>query len=115
MNIFDKIKPIFDEVNYCIVFSANNDFVPCLSVMIQSIIDNSVNNKEYDILVLNKDILPLSQKVFNDMVAGYNNISIRFINVTKYIEGIRFYTENRENITEEAYYRLLIPWVLEII
>ena len=113
MNIFDKIKPIFDEVNYCIVFSANNDFVPCLSVMIQSIIDNSVNNKEYDILVLNKDILPLSQKVFNDMVAGYNNISIRFINVTKYIEGIRFYTENRENITEEAYYRLLIPWVLD--
>lgn len=108
-----KVKPIFDDTDNCIVFSSNNDFIPCLSVMIQSIIDNSVKNKKYDILVLNKDILPLSQKVLSEMVSGYTNFSIRFINVTEYIDGIKFYTANRDNITEEAYYRLLIPWILD--
>ena len=108
-----KIKPAFKDNNKCIVFSANNEFMPCLAVMIQSIIDNANTDKFYDILVLNKDIDLQTMKTVEMMTDFHDNIMVRFLNISQCIKGLNFFTANRKTITEEAYFRLLIPWILD--
>lgn len=112
MEIYNTIKPVFPN-KACIIFSANDAFVPVLSVMVESIIEHSLSNKYYDILILNKNISFLNKEIVYSMVKNFTNISIRFVDVSEYVEGLKLYTANRDNITEEAYYRLLTPWLLD--
>lgn len=108
------ISPAFENQNICIVFSANNDFFPCLAVMLQSIIENSTENNYYDILILNRDIETNNKKVIDKIIENYTNISIRFIDMNEYTKDLSFYTENRKTLTSEAYYRLFIPWIISL-
>lgn len=86
-----KIKPAFKDNNKCIVFSANNEFMPCLAVMIQSIIDNANTDKFYDILVLNKDIDLQTMKTVEMMTDFHDNIMVRFLNISQCIKGLNFF------------------------
>lgn len=108
-----RIKPYFNNTNNCIVFASNNDFMPCLAVMLQSIIENQSDKNFYDILILNKDINDVTIRKVSEMIRAYTNISIRFVDVREYIKGLSFFTANRKTITEETYFRLLIPWILD--
>lgn len=109
--ILERIKPAFAN-DKCIVFAADNSYVPCTSVMIQSILDHVNDKNYYDIIILHKNINQINQKNVLDMNKGYQNVSIRFFDVTSYIRDFIFYTENRKGFAQEAYFRLLIPWVL---
>jgi lipopolysaccharide biosynthesis glycosyltransferase len=44
-------------------------------------------------------------------IVPYNNFSLKFINVSEYIKKYNFWTENRDTITNETYFRLLIPYI----
>ena len=104
-----SILPAFGENNVPIVFSTDEAFVPVLSVMLQSIIDNSSCNNNYDIIILSKDMNDDYKGRILLMIDGYDNFSIRIINVAEYLVGYNFYTENRKTITAETYFRLLMP------
>lgn len=107
-----EIKPAFGKHNVPLIFASNEYFVPYLSVMLLSIIKHGQIKCNYDILILHQDITQASQILLKKMSRKYNNISIRFLNVTQYIKDYTFYTENRDFFSAEAYFRLLTPFLL---
>ena len=94
------------------VFSTNLDFVPCLAVLLRSILDHANPIQTYRLVVLHKELSEESRNTLISMTLAFENITLEFINVRKEMIGYHFYTENRDNITQEAYFRLLIPWLL---
>ena len=92
-----------------VVFATNDNYVPYLSVTIESIIENSTNENFYDIYVFHTS---LNQHLQQKLVSmSTNNVHIRFINVMPYIKNMGdLYTTGHFSI--EMYYRLLIAEVL---
>lgn len=112
-DLSEKLQPAFAEHNIAIAFAANDAFVPYMATMIWSIIANGSRENNYDFVVLQSDINARNQKLLQEMVAPFENVSLRVIDVAAQIEGYTFFVGNKENFTKESYYRLLIPELME--
>jgi lipopolysaccharide biosynthesis glycosyltransferase len=93
-----------------IVFSANNYYVPYTAVSIQSIMEHGDKKNDYHFYILHKDISGEFIDLLRKQVSPSSNCSIDFIDVSTYISDYNFFV-SRE-ITVEAYFRLLIPYIL---
>lgn len=110
----NPLERAFDNCNNCIVLAANERYVPYMSVTLQSIYDYSKEENRYDIIILHKDIRTDTMNTLKSMIGKRENyISLRFMNVDSYVKGKKFYTSNRSDFSAEAYYRLMIPWLIE--
>ena len=108
-----RVPLAFENCDRCIVFSTDASFIPMTSVAIQSIIENSSKDNCYDIIVLHNSITPFVQGIVCHMADGHSNISIRFVDVTEMIGNDSLYVGNRATLSQETYYRLYIPWILD--
>ncbi|MDR1216920.1 MAG: glycosyltransferase family 8 protein [Treponema sp.] len=97
------------KIEIPIIFSSNDFFVPYLSTMLQSVIENSNLSRFYHVFILNKDISQASMNLLYAQIARWHHFSLDFINISEYIKNYDFYTANRNTLTSEAYFRLLIP------
>lgn len=114
LNTDPAIEPekAFSERNIAIAMSANDYYSPFLATAIKSIELNSSKNRNYDILILNKDISAQNKKRITSMVTDKKNFSIRFIDISvKTKEFAKFYT--RGHFTIETWFRLLLPDILK--
>lgn len=102
----DEIKPIFQDKNL-IVLSSSDFYVKYASVLLSSIIKNSLPYKTYDIIFLTTDITIYNKHILSLMIENYNNISIRFLDISSKINRNKLYTRN--HFTINTYFRLLIP------
>lgn len=102
----EEMKPVFAKPAVPIVLSANRTFVPCLAVMIRSLIDCSTEENNYDIIVLHCDIEPDLQIIIKQMTGGKKNVSIRFCDCTDKVKGIPFRVHHHFSI--ETFYRYFI-------
>ena len=73
----DLDLPLNDVV---LVFACSENFVPYLSVAIQSIIDNASPDRRYDIIVLTRDISPTSMITLTRQTKE-DNVGIGFLDV----------------------------------
>jgi lipopolysaccharide biosynthesis glycosyltransferase len=105
----DMIDSYTPTMSFPIIFSANDYFVPYTAVMIQSMMEYSHSDNEYHIFILHQDISLKIITMLEHQISEYSNFSIEFINVSEFIEGYNFFTGNRNDLTIEAYFRLLIP------
>lgn len=96
----DKVMPI--------VFATNDNYVPYLSVAIESLKENSNKKNFYDIYVLSTLLSEESQKNLVEMSA--DNIHVRIVNVDALVSGLALYS--KAHYSKEMYYRILIPEVL---
>ena len=107
-----KLEPVFNKDYVPVVFSANNNYCKYLSVALQSVIESSSPDKNYDIIVLENDISDENKKILTAQIP--NNFSIRFYNITPIIEKYNvetwFYTGR---LNTNAYSRLFIPEILQ--
>lgn len=94
------------------VVSTDLGYVPCLAVLLRSILDHSDKKRTYRLVVLHRELDTESIYTLHLMTQEHKNVCLEFIDVTAELDGYRFFTENRNNITQEAYFRLLIPWLL---
>lgn len=98
----------------CIIVAINEKYVAIFSVLLESIIENSKNNENYEIVVLYTGLSDESKKTLKNMVHS-DNVWIRFLNVSKKIEGYNFFVKGENNkiyLSKEAYFRLLAPELL---
>jgi lipopolysaccharide biosynthesis glycosyltransferase len=100
-----RLKPI------PIVFASDDFFVPYMSVTIQSIMENASSDRVYALFILHRHISEENAGTLKKQVSIYRNFSIEFINVTEYIENYSLWVENRPEISQETYFRLLIPYI----
>lgn len=98
----------------CIIVSANDKYVPYLSVLLSSVRINSKPSMQLEIVVLFDEISADNRKKLSDMM-DRETMSIRFLNVHEKLSGHTLFvhgTGNRTYLTKEAYFRLLAPQLL---
>lgn len=103
------LEPAFPD-GVLVVLSANERYVPYVSVVLQSIKENANPARQYDVVVLNTDITPESQKRLIAQVTA-ENFSLRFYSATpimKSYSNLRVYG----HFKIETYYRLIVPQIM---
>ena len=79
-----EIKPIFKGKNVLpIVFAFNDEYSKYFSVALQSLIENSSKNYNYDIVALISNVQEDNKKTLLKMIP--NNFSLRFFNMKEYL------------------------------
>lgn len=94
-----------------VVLAANDKFVPIMSVCIQSIVESSCIDRDYNIFVLHTDIKKENQEVLKRYINNISNFNIDFVNVRESIDGFKL--EAKEHISNETFYRFLILDILK--
>lgn len=108
----DKIMPVFASNAVTVAFASDENFVPYMSVMICSIVDHSSLSRNYDIIILHRNISSSSQQLLSTIIADRPNFSIRFLDVSASIDSFQLYTGGKSSFTVDCYLRLLIPGLL---
>ena len=105
--VAETIEPKFDDENTArIVLSSSLYYSPFCAATVQSIIDTSKDEHNYDIIILHSELTKDTQKKFMKMIDGKKNFSIRFCDVTREISKFRLSV--CEHFSIETYYRLAI-------
>ncbi|MCH5207650.1 MAG: glycosyltransferase family 8 protein [Oscillospiraceae bacterium] len=107
----NTIKPAFDLNNVAVCLACSNAYSVFACVTINSLIQNSSADNNYDIIVMNTDISENNMDKIQSISDGYDNVSIRFFNVSEFIGNKTFYTWGP--FTKFTYYRLLVPDIFE--
>lgn len=90
-----------------IVFSSDTNYLPYLSVSIQSIIDNANSKNLYKIYILTTGIEDIARDTLLTMMQ--DNVSIEFIDINKYIDNLDKTNLHIDgHITIATYFRLFI-------
>lgn len=103
-----------ENVKKCVIVSANDRYVPYLSVLITSMKMNMSAGTKVEIIVLYDEISDERQVKLLEIVEN-TTMSIRFLNVHEKLSGHNLFvsgTGNRSYLTKEAYFRLLAPQLL---
>lgn len=110
MNI---LLPAFSENNISIVFSCDENFIPYFGVCLRSLLDTTSENNNYDIIILENNITNWKKRRITDIAQGMRNVSIRFVDVSNYLDTHKkiFYTRG-ERYSTATYARFLIPDLL---
>jgi len=105
-----QLFPVFSHGAVPVVFAANNNFIPMFAACLQSLVEQSSDSYNYDIVLLQTDVSQKNKETLLDMVAGRENISLRFYDVTPLVANHRL--KANAHISVETYYRFLIQEVL---
>jgi len=103
------ITPIYKKA-VPIVMSANNGFVPYLSVFLQSLIENSSDKTNYDLVVLHRDITKKNREIMQSMIEEKKNFSLRFFNMKEMVQGLSLFVD--QHLSVETYFRLAIQEIM---
>ena len=57
----EAILPAFEKGNIPVVLAADNKYVPYVTTLLRSIIDNANQEKNYDFVILNSNIIDLNK------------------------------------------------------
>ncbi len=114
MNYDFQIEPIFESSwTRTIVFAPDENFVKYFGVALQSLIENSKNYEDYDIIVLEADISYKNKRLLYKMLPP--NFCLRFFNINECIKqnfgNHSFKTTAYWSIS--TYYRLFIPLIMQ--
>lgn len=106
----EEIFPVFSNQKVAIACSSSNEYTPYLSVYLQSIIDHASSENNYDIIVFERGITPENKRKLISFVSR-DNVSLRFVDPTKFFKGVKLYV-SLPYFKEECYYRIVAPVVL---
>ena len=101
------IQPAFKVNNIPVVFATDFNFIPYLGSAIQSLVENSSLKNNYDIVILYADIN--EQNIKQLASTSKNNVSIRFYDMSKLMDGYKDKWYTRCNWSKAVYYRFFIP------
>ncbi len=112
-NQLASISPAFQKNNIPVVFATDENFVLCLSVALQSLVEHSSPAQNYDIIILEEHLNSEQKKMLQSLL-NRENFSLRFINMTPWIEEQGrnlFYLHSHFSVA--TYYRLFICDILK--
>ena len=94
-----RVIPIF--------FAVDDEYIPCLAVTLQSLIENSSKNYYYSLKVLYTNVSEENKK----KIIKYEkpNVKIEFVDLNYYIEEVKDKLYTRDYYTKTTYFRLFIP------
>lgn len=75
------IMPAFEKNNVAVTLQSSEFYAPYASVTIQSIIDTSTANNNYDVIVVTLDMSDETAETICSLAKSHSNISIRVVNM----------------------------------
>lgn len=96
-------------MNVLISFSSNDNYIPYVSVMMQSIMENAQSRRKYEFHIMHTDIKKETMNALQKQISSFSHFSVSFIDMSSYVENNNFFTSR--HITVEAYFRLFIPYL----
>ena len=111
-----NVFPAFEHNNVPIAVSCNEYYMPFLGVMLNSLLENTSPERNYDILVMrnvpefDSERAKRNINMLKKLVSKYPNAEIRFVDISSLLGNKDFYV--RGNFTPETYFRLFLPQVL---
>ena len=102
--IIPDYHPAFAKNNIPVVFSSDDKFFKFTATALQSIIDNSNTQNNYDIFIMCKNISCDYKEKLAGLVKGHDNFSIRYASMDDFLDLFE-----ADVNTETTYYRLWIP------
>lgn len=105
-----EYQPAFKKDNIPLVFACSDSFVPYAGISLVSVLENSSPIYNYDIIFLHTNISSESQQRLFALTRKHKNVSLRFINISFKIDGLKLISNN--HISVETFYRLLAPEIL---
>lgn len=106
------LAPAFGQNNIPVVLSANNLYAPYAGVFIQSLIDHACPEKNYDIIIFERDISPENKRLLLMLRDKEENISIRFYNPFSIFDMIDISSIEVADFPAEVYCKILAPHIL---
>lgn len=107
-----ELLPFAEKNNVPIVLVSSEYYVPYVSCLIKSAIENKDKESMLDFIILHKKIGKEDQHRLKMMSEGRKDVSIRFCDMTGLVETIDFFIAVPGQ-SEASYYRMLTPWVLK--
>ena len=105
--MINSIEPVFDKNYIPIVFATDDNFVPYLYVAMYSLISNADENNNYDIVILYSKIN--NYNISRLLELSSDNVSIRFFDMTEYMNKYSDVWYTHWNYSDAVYYRFFIP------
>ena len=100
------LLPKYNNDNVPVVFASDNNYVTILAVALQSLVDNSSENNNYDICVLSDGIQDNNKDILRSVVGDKDNISLRFVEVAHLLDKQNFKINNKQ-LSRATFIRLL--------
>ena len=103
------IKPVYKTPFSAIVMACSREYIPYLSVCLQSLVEHAHISSNYDIVVMERDI-PAEEKGRLKKQIERKNVSLRFLTVPDLLAD-----KQKIKIKQlpESYYRLFAPLLLQ--
>lgn len=113
VSIEDKLTPAFKSNYVPVVLTCSENYYMYVCVTLQSVLDNISDDISYDIIIVHSNMTNYTRKVFERMVHNYDNVSLRFYNISRDIRNCSFKATNPfvSHVTVESYYRVLVQSV----
>lgn len=109
-NDIQTIEPIWTENFTAIAMSSSDEYVPYLSVCLESLVQHSNKSQNYDIIIFERNISIDHKQILQTQIKR-DNISIRFINPMSIISQYNLKFPPHYNL--ECYFRLTTPLILK--
>lgn len=107
---FAAIEPLSDDA-VTLVLSADDAYIPYVSVLLRSLQRAASTHQLYDVLVMHTDIAAAHRTTLVQQLSDTPNVLLRFIDVTEPAQRCaKLFTRGHFRI--ETYYRLLLPELL---
>lgn len=106
-----EIKPAFNKNNIPIVLAGDNNYVPYMTTLLTSILQNSNKKINYDVIILHNNISENNRKKMQKEFIGNDNLRIVFYDMGDDIKDYRFSINTHFKV--ENYFRLCIPQILK--
>ncbi len=108
-NSLETLQPVWNDNYVAIAMSSSNEYVPYLSVCLQSLVEYSSPNNNYDIIIFERGITQENKEILSHQISC-SNISLRFINPMPIISQYDLKFPSHYNL--ECYFRLTSPLIL---
>ena len=96
-----------------VVMSANENFVPYMAVMLQSLLDYSNPDRKYHFIIFERDFSDETKDYLIKQVAGFDHCKIDFVNTKGAFEEIPIASPKDFHFSIDTFSRLFIPYWLD--
>ena len=109
MSEIQTLEPIWKDNFSAIAMSSSNEYLPYLSVCLQSLIDHTSADHNYDVIIFSSSDNILDKKLILETYCR-KNVSVRFYNPKQILADIKL-TVTHSYFNEACYYRIVCPRV----
>lgn len=106
------LLPIFSDNYVTISANSSNEYVPYLSVYLESIKSFASNDTNYDVVILEQSITNENKAILKEFFETKPNLSLRFYNPSQLFENSDL-TVSHYYLCKESYFRLGAPIIFK--